>query len=230
MAQTDASLNNGTKVLENPTHGHNDFMNTKTHLVILISLLTNLLVAQPVPRSNQRIKVIAKTTNTMTVQVVQTNVVVVTNRPPPPPVIIYTNAVLAWNANTDGSVAGYTLYQGVTSGNYSNRTDCGTNLTKTITNIVFGKVYYFVVTAYNSALVESTPSAEIQFLTPNYLFLSVSNKMANLMWLSTHTNSYVLQGTTDMKNWVTLKTFTATNIVQRFSESTVGVKAFRLKF
>lgn len=73
---------------------------------------------------------------------------------------------LAWNPGPPASTAGYFLYLGTISGNYTTRIDVGTNTVATISGLVAGQIYYFVVTAYNSARVESLPSNEATFVAP----------------------------------------------------------------
>ncbi|GAB4388020.1 MAG: hypothetical protein Kow0025_04890 [Thermodesulfovibrionales bacterium] len=85
----------------------------------------------------------------------------------PPPV--GTGSVsLAWTApasNTDGSplfdLAGYKVYYGTSSGNYSQSRDAGNVSTYQLTGLIAGSTYYIVVTAYNSTGAESGYSNEI---------------------------------------------------------------------
>ena len=76
-------------------------------------------------------------------------------------------ATLYWTAptkNSDGSaltdLAGYKVYYGTASGSYSQSIDVGKVTTYEVTNLPNGFTYYFVVTAYNQAGVESGPSNE----------------------------------------------------------------------
>ncbi len=73
---------------------------------------------------------------------------------------------LQWNANSDTNTAGYYLYFGNSSTNFSNKIDVGNNTMATITGLT-GKsaVYYFAATAYNSNRMESPPSNQAQFTT-----------------------------------------------------------------
>lgn len=71
-------------------------------------------------------------------------------------------ATLAWNApttNADGStltdLAGYKIYFGVTPGVYTKSIDVGSNTTHQVSNLTVGTTYYFTVTAYNTAGIES---------------------------------------------------------------------------
>jgi hypothetical protein len=73
-------------------------------------------------------------------------------------------AMLGWNASADPSTAGYYVYYGTASGQYSTKLDAGTNCAATVTNLPGGATYYFAATAYNSADVESPVSNEATFL------------------------------------------------------------------
>jgi fibronectin type 3 domain-containing protein len=76
-------------------------------------------------------------------------------------------ATLDWTAptkNSDSSaltdLAGYKVYYGTASRSYSQSIDVGKVTTYELTNLSNGFTYYFVVTAYNQAGVESEPSNE----------------------------------------------------------------------
>jgi hypothetical protein len=76
------------------------------------------------------------------------------------------SATLAWNApttNTDGTLltdlAGYKIYYGTSSGNYTSVIDAGNATTYTITNLSPG-AYYFAVTSYDISGIESAYSGE----------------------------------------------------------------------
>jgi hypothetical protein len=72
--------------------------------------------------------------------------------------------MLGWNASGDPSTAGYYVYYGTATGQYSTKLDAGTNCAATVTNLPGGATYYFAATAYNSADVESPVSNEATFL------------------------------------------------------------------
>jgi len=80
-------------------------------------------------------------------------------------VIITGSATLAWNAPTtytDGTpatVAGFKIYYGTSSGNYTTTIDAGNVTTFTVNNLSPG-TYYFTVTAYDASRVESNYSNE----------------------------------------------------------------------
>jgi hypothetical protein len=84
----------------------------------------------------------------------------------------------SWNAtttNTDGSpltnLAGYKLYYGQSSRNYTSALDVGNQTTSLINSLASNQTYYFAVTAYTAAGLESDFSAEVSTSTgssPSY--------------------------------------------------------------
>jgi len=70
---------------------------------------------------------------------------------------------LEWSPNTEADLAGYKIYYGTASGNYTESFDLKnwTATSCTITNLIEGQTYYFAATAYNISLVESLYSKEI---------------------------------------------------------------------
>ena len=78
---------------------------------------------------------------------------------------------LAWNANLPtGNPAtntiGYRLHIGLARGIYTQSTNLGNITTVTVPNLTSGVRYYCVVTAYNSAWLQSLPSNEVSFKAP----------------------------------------------------------------
>src|SRR5687767_11382886 len=67
---------------------------------------------------------------------------------------------LAWDANTQPNVAGYNVYVGLVSGNYSSRYSVGNQTTYTVTGLG-GGTHYFAVTAYNASGDESAFSNQL---------------------------------------------------------------------
>jgi fibronectin type III domain protein len=77
------------------------------------------------------------------------------------------NVTLAWDKSPDRTVKGYRLHYGVTSGrNYLHVLDVGKATSCKLPDLIPGKKYYFVVTAYNASGIESPPSREIAFTAP----------------------------------------------------------------
>ena len=82
-------------------------------------------------------------------------------------------ATLSWVApstNEDGTpltdLAGYKIYYGTASGNYTQNVDAGNVTTYAFNNLTDGQTYYFVATAYNAARFESSYSNEISKIIP----------------------------------------------------------------
>jgi hypothetical protein len=82
------------------------------------------------------------------------------------------NVTLGWNASSDPTVAGYYVYWGTSHAIYPNKVDVGTNTMSTLVGIVAGSTYYFSVTSYNGARVESSFVPEISYVTPGMLTLT----------------------------------------------------------
>lgn len=107
---------------------------------------------------------------------------------------------LSWNAPTtytDGTpmtdLTGYKIYYGTSSGNYSNVTDVGNVTSYTVANLATG-TYYFAVTAYDSAGVESAYSNEV-VLTPSPsppVSSAITDPVNGAM---INTTSYTIRGT-----------------------------------
>ena len=72
---------------------------------------------------------------------------------------------LGWDQNTEPDIAGYKIYYGNSSRNYTNSKDVKdkTATSCIITNLTVGQTYYFAATSYNSSLVESNYSAEVSY-------------------------------------------------------------------
>jgi PKD repeat protein len=69
-------------------------------------------------------------------------------------------ATLRWDYTASGA-SGFALHCGASSGSYTSRIDVGNTDTYTLTNLVAGSTRYCVVTAYDSARVESAFSNEV---------------------------------------------------------------------
>ncbi len=68
---------------------------------------------------------------------------------------------ISWDPNTEADLAGYKVYYGTRSGQYDRVIDVGKVTQYRIDNLQPGKTYYFVVTAYDTANNESSPSKEV---------------------------------------------------------------------
>lgn len=74
--------------------------------------------------------------------------------------------MLAWDVSPGSGVAGYRLHYGTMSSVYTQQVDVGNVSYFTVSNLSQGVEYFFVVTAYNQAGVESQPSNEVAYTSP----------------------------------------------------------------
>ncbi|HZQ45755.1 MAG TPA: fibronectin type III domain-containing protein [Verrucomicrobiae bacterium] len=143
------------------------------------------------------------------------------------------SVTLGWNASPASSVSGYVLYYGIASRIYTNRIDVGTNTAITVASLKEGSTYYFALTAYNSARVESAPSGEIVYIAPGILALVPGLNPAdplNIQFPVAPGYSYMIQASVDLKSWTNIwQTATATsNAWVGFQDSQSG--AFPKRF
>jgi cell division septation protein DedD len=73
---------------------------------------------------------------------------------------------IKWDQNTEADIAGYHLLYGTVPGSFNELLDVPAGTSAVVSNLADGGVYYFAVTAYNTAGVESLPSAELVFIAP----------------------------------------------------------------
>lgn len=71
---------------------------------------------------------------------------------------------LDWFRNPEPDIAGYKVYYGTVSGQYTTSANAGTSTNITISGLTGGQTYFFAATAYNTAGRESKPSTEISSL------------------------------------------------------------------
>ncbi|MBV8376908.1 MAG: fibronectin type III domain-containing protein [Verrucomicrobia bacterium] len=81
------------------------------------------------------------------------------------------SVTLDWDANPSTgdpgtNTVGYRIHLGLSSGDYTQTTTLGNVTTVTLSNLVSGTTYYYVVTAYNSAGLDSAPSNEVSYTAP----------------------------------------------------------------
>jgi hypothetical protein len=93
-----------------------------------------------------------------------------TPTPTPSPTPI-SSVTLTWNADLPTSdpgtnTTGYRLHAGIVSGVYTQTTDVGNTTTAKASNLISGTMYYNVVTAYNSAGIDSPPSNQVSYTAP----------------------------------------------------------------
>lgn len=81
----------------------------------------------------------------------------------PPPVSSTGSVTLSWSANGENDLAGYKIYLGTSSGNYTasgSPTVIGKVTSYTVTGLQRNTTYFFALSAYDSAGNESALSGE----------------------------------------------------------------------
>ena len=81
---------------------------------------------------------------------------------------------LTWDPNTESNLSGYKLKIGNASGVYQTIVDVGNTTAYTATGLQDARVYYFVLTAYNTSGAESGNSSEASGAVPDATAPSVS--------------------------------------------------------
>src|SRR6476619_3301703 len=78
------------------------------------------------------------------------------------------SVTLAWDANPQPDIAGYRVKYGTASREYTQTLEVGTATRATVSDLGVGTTYFFAVTAYNAADMESKPSNEVSFTVPRF--------------------------------------------------------------
>jgi hypothetical protein len=76
---------------------------------------------------------------------------------------------LAWDPNTEEDIAGYRIWQAISSGAYITPAVADVEhptTNATVTGLVARRTYYFVATAYNTSDLESGYSNEVSYTVP----------------------------------------------------------------
>ncbi len=76
------------------------------------------------------------------------------------------DASLQWDANTESDLAGYRVYYGTASKNYTSSINVGNWTSCTVSGLTAGKTYYFSATAYDTGGLESGYSGEVAYTVP----------------------------------------------------------------
>ena len=120
------------------------------------------------------------------------------------------SVVLEWNPSPSPTVAGYHLYYGTASGNYTANIMLGNVTTTTVSGLSGGVTYYFAMTAYGTNGLESGFSNEASFVpgisTMQMLTAAAGHVVLNVSGLMGST--YNIEATQDFKNWAVIGTVT----------------------
>jgi len=73
------------------------------------------------------------------------------------------NVTLEWDPNPEPDIAGYEIYYGLSSRNYSEMIDVGSYTSCTIGDLELGVTYYLAAKAYNTSGYRSSYSDEVRF-------------------------------------------------------------------
>jgi len=123
------------------------------------------------------------------------------------------SVTLAWNANSDPTIAGYKIYYGVTSGTYNNQINAGNATSVIISGLVAGVTYYFAATAYDNLGRESGYSSEIIYSVPATLAAMQIRSAPAGQFILTATGlagqTYQILATQDFTVWTVIGTVTA---------------------
>ena len=119
------------------------------------------------------------------------------------------NVTLAWDASSATDMAGYRLYYGETSHNYSQMLDVGNMASASISGLIVGATYYFAVTAYSREGLESAPSTEISYVVtaasaspPPPVLANVSSGQPGVLSGTAPVGfQYEVMATTDLQKW-----------------------------
>jgi len=118
------------------------------------------------------------------------------------------SVTVSWEASSDPQVTGYQIWYGTEPGNYSTSMALGSSTSATITGLSAGVTYYFVITAYDAAGAESSPSSEVSFVpgTPLAEFNGLAGGAANLTLQGLIGHTYEIQATQDLVTWTVIGT------------------------
>ena len=127
-----------------------------------------------------------------------------------PQVFASQSVELVWTASSSPDIVGYNIYYGQVSGGYTNEISVGSQTNLTLSGLSGGTTYYFAARALNSSGAESGFSIQTSYLVPvagavvgrpirssNGVSITVSGQAGS---------TYVVQGSTDLVNWVSLDT------------------------
>lgn len=92
------------------------------------------------------------------------------------PALAVQNVAISWNPSGDATVAGYKIYYGGASSNYTSVVDAGNATNLTLSGLADGSTNYFSATTYDASADESPFSDEVVFVAPQ----AVSNQVVTV--------------------------------------------------
>jgi hypothetical protein len=124
-----------------------------------------------------------------------------------------TGVTLGWDPSSDGNVAGYRIYEGVSSQNYTSSMDVGNVTSVTFSGLTIGMTYFFAVTAYTADGVESPFSGEISYtpglpVQPQLQLTVNSAKQVLLTGNGPAGYQYAVEATQDFVHWTVIGSVT----------------------
>lgn len=84
----------------------------------------------------------------------------------PTPAWAQSSITLGWQASSDPTIAGYDIFYGTVSQQYTNEISVGNASSATISGLVPGVTYYFAATSYNSQNEQSAFTPEVSYTVP----------------------------------------------------------------
>ena len=125
-------------------------------------------------------------------------------------------ATLEWDANSEENVAGYRVYVGTQSREYSVTLDAGNQTQKRVLSLEAGQMYFFAVTAYTADGLESPFSDEVSYtvaidntnvvLVPLTVTRSRVTSAITISFNTQASQSCYVQASTDLQLWQTVCT------------------------
>ena len=119
---------------------------------------------------------------------------------------------LTWEVSPSPEVAGYHLYYGTASGNYTSSIILGNVATATVSGLSYGVTYYFALTAYDTNGLESDFSNEASYLRElpgaQMQINAAAGGQFTLTVAGPAGQTYAIEATPDLATWTTIATVT----------------------
>jgi len=121
------------------------------------------------------------------------------------------SVTLSWNPNSEADIAGYKIHYGRGSRTYPFVVDAGSATTQVIGHLQDGGSYFFAVTAYDHAGLESDFSGEISYTVPLRTISAVGDGSFRIRFQGAPERTYRIEYTESLTapNWRTLGIHTA---------------------